>query len=254
MKVKDVQFKNSNGQKLVGILSIPKGDGPFPAVVYAHGFGGRGKDSSKVRLIRDALIDEGFLFLSFDMNGIGDSEGDFFDANLSGYTDDLMCAVKYVRSLEKTGEVSLLGSSIGVSVSVLCYSHNPTIKSMIFVGGDSGFNMHNRNLGNLDEFKRKGYYIRYSKTTGKDMKLGWGWVKDGNSHDFESAFSQIKCPVLVVHADKDSCVPYEHSQRIMQMLNCEKELLTVMGADHWLNDDQVRFVVGHIVEFLKKHS
>jgi len=249
-----VVFRNSNGQKLVGILAMPDGKGPFPAVVYAHGFGGQGKDSSKVRLIRAALVNEGYIFLSFDMNGIGDSEGDFFDATLSGYTDDLKCAVKYVRSLEKTGDVSLLGSSIGVSVAVICYEQNPTFKSLILMSGDSGFNMHKRSLGNLDEFKRKGYYMRYSKTTGKDMKLGWGWVEDGLTHDFESAYAQIKCPVLVIHSEKDSCVPYKHSQRIMQMLNCEKELLTVKGADHWLNDDQVRFVVGHIVEFLKKHS
>lgn len=48
----------------------------------------------------------------------------------------------------------------------------------------------------------------------------------------EKILSMIKCPVLIIHGDKDSNVPIEHSKKAMQYLDGKSKLEILKGENH----------------------
>src|ERR1700684_2524008 len=80
---RDVLFSNLAAHNhLAGTLSLPNGEGPFPAVVLISGTGQNTRDEDvwghKVFLIlADALTREGLAVLRYDKRGVGGSSGDY---------------------------------------------------------------------------------------------------------------------------------------------------------------------------------
>lgn len=83
-------------QKLIrGVVRTPDGEGPFPTVVFYHGF-----TVDKVGLMRlhelfaRQCVENGFACVRFDFYGCGESDGDFEEMRLS---DEIMQAEAIYR-------------------------------------------------------------------------------------------------------------------------------------------------------------
>ena len=74
MKEEKISFKNKLGQKLVGILRVPEGEGPFPAAIFHHGYK-TGKNTKKAKFFGENIPIKNVVFLSFDSAGHDESEG-----------------------------------------------------------------------------------------------------------------------------------------------------------------------------------
>jgi pimeloyl-ACP methyl ester carboxylesterase len=62
------------GAVLVGTLDLPKGAGPFPAVVYVHSSGEAPRWRWDVPWVQQ-IVGAGIAFFSYDKRGVGESEG-----------------------------------------------------------------------------------------------------------------------------------------------------------------------------------
>jgi alpha-beta hydrolase superfamily lysophospholipase len=62
------------GALLAGTLYLPKGTGPFPAVVYVHSSGETTRWNWHVPWVR-TMVGAGIGFMSYDKRGVGESEG-----------------------------------------------------------------------------------------------------------------------------------------------------------------------------------
>ena len=58
------------------------------------------------------MTDSGIALLRFDFTGLGQSEGDFADTNLSSNVSDLLAAVRFLTENYRAPEI-LLGHSLG---------------------------------------------------------------------------------------------------------------------------------------------
>ncbi len=56
-------------------------------------------------------------------------------------------------------------------------------------------------------------------------------------YDSLAKIRNIKVPILVMHGDKDTLVPFEHGKRLYDMANEPKEFYTIPGAGH--NDTHI---------------
>ena len=81
----EVSFTSAPGVTLAGTVSVPAGEGPFPAVVLASGSGAQDRDGGpgggllpdSLRMYRDlarALVQRGIVVLRFDDRGTGGSD------------------------------------------------------------------------------------------------------------------------------------------------------------------------------------
>lgn len=84
-RAEDVRF-SSHELQLGGILLLPAGQGPFPALVFLHGSGCSTRD--EMRPIAEVLVKRGYAVLLFDKRGCGASQGDWATASLFDLASD----------------------------------------------------------------------------------------------------------------------------------------------------------------------
>ncbi len=127
----------SNGVKVSGILNVPKGEGPFPLLIFNHGYiapsvytQGRG-----LKREQDYLARQGFAVLHTDYRGhaVSDANPDeskVYDAGI-GYSIDSANAVLAVRAAELPSvdatHVGMLGHSMGGGVTLNILTAHPEL-------------------------------------------------------------------------------------------------------------------------------
>lgn len=112
----------SNGLTISGRINIPRGRGPFPAVVLAHGYVDPAEYTNGETMLRerDHLARRGYVTLHIDYRNHAESDRDpANDANLrSGYTADAIdaaLALKKARFVDPD-RLALVGRSMGGGV------------------------------------------------------------------------------------------------------------------------------------------
>ncbi|WP_063790267.1 S9 family peptidase [Streptomyces sp. NRRL B-24085] len=114
----------SDGLTISGLMNIPSGKGPFPALVLAHGYIDPAVYTTGRGLAReqDLLARNGYVVLHTDYRNHARSDEDpDNDVNLRlGYTEDVIGAALALRSAGRpeidTGRLGLLGRSMGGGV------------------------------------------------------------------------------------------------------------------------------------------
>ncbi|MCQ8185748.1 alpha/beta hydrolase family protein [Parvularcula maris] len=117
-RVEEVALDVADGIQLGGSLTLPEGEGPFPAVVLLTGSGAQDRDETLLGhrpflVLSDRLTRAGIATLRFDDRGIGASGGSLADADLSDLAADAAAMLGLLRAREDIGEVGLLGHSEG---------------------------------------------------------------------------------------------------------------------------------------------
>ncbi len=142
---RDVHFNNlAAHNQLAGTLSLPKGEGPFPAVVLISGTGHNTRDEDvwghKVFLIlADALTREGLAVLRYDKRGVGGSSGDYDDATTADFTSDTEAAVIWLKTQPQIDarHIGVLGHSEGGIIASAVAVADKSVAFVIMIAGPS---------------------------------------------------------------------------------------------------------------------
>ncbi len=113
-----VSFTNQ-GAKLAGVLFTPPGDGPFPAVVLAHGSGKETRDGALGPAMM--FVEQGIAALVFDKRGCGESQAADWRASFADYADDMLAGARSLRARKdvKPDAIGVWGHSQGAWVAPL---------------------------------------------------------------------------------------------------------------------------------------
>lgn len=250
---KEVIFENSKGLKLFGLVDKPEGSGPFPLLIYVHGFGGRTIYSPEITEGIDKFVENGFAVFRFDASGFNKSEGNYFDITISEFAKDLKSAVDFIskKDFVDKSRISLFGKSLGVLVSALYYAeYSKNVKSMILASGDYDFIWPDRHKKEMDEISERGFFTRYDSGPDKNMEVSKNFVIDGRNHDFKKMYSSLKCPVLLCYGDQDW--HYKSYSHFVELLTTEVESLILDGEKHKIQN--IKKMHEGFIEFLIKHA
>lgn len=245
-----VYFKNSKGDRLCGILNDPSGDKDRPIVVLAHGFSSS-KDSKTYTNLAENLGKYNISTLRIDFYGHGESEGKFEDITITEAVDDILSAIKFVKSSGYT-KVGLMGSSFGGIASIIAASKSPDLFVLALKSPVSNYldkEIDNLSEDEMESWKKTGYKY-YESGDGTKLKLNYSFFKDfENNNGYESAV-KIKAPTLIVHGDADETVPYEQSVKTSKLIpDCR--LHTVKGSDHrYTNPKHFEEVQRELTEYI----
>lgn len=112
-------FLTVDGARHRTIVTKPKGQGPFPAVLFLQGLGCSSIDAwfkpdEHVRQLLAGFTDAGFVTVRAEKRGVGDSEGApcnemDFQTELRGH----QAALTYTHALDYTSDVFIFGHSMG---------------------------------------------------------------------------------------------------------------------------------------------
>ncbi len=140
-EVRDVRFESAAaGVTLAGTLTVPPGDGPFPAVALISGSGPQDRDETvfghkPFLVLADALTRRGIAVLRYDDRGVGGSTGEYATAVTSDFAADAEGAVRHLASLPEVtaGEIGLIGHSEGAVVAPIVANRSGDVDFVVLL-------------------------------------------------------------------------------------------------------------------------
>lgn len=156
----------SHGTRISGVLRVPEGPGPFPAVVMCAG----------MTLTRDVwlqpnaewLCARGFVTLSFDYRGFGASEGEPRCRLVpSMQVDDVRSALTFLETepLVDARRLALFGVSLGASIAVATAGLDARAKATVAVAGPMDLGRVWRAYPGFEGFRAKVWAARQKAVT-----------------------------------------------------------------------------------------
>ena len=139
----DVYFTNPKFIiTLAGTLTIPKGDGPFPAVILITGSGAQNRNEELMGhkpfwIIADYLTRNGIAVLRYDDRGVGKSQGNYAAATSVDLATDAEAAFNYLKTNSKINPkaIGLIGHSEGGLIAPIVASSNSQISFIVSLAG-----------------------------------------------------------------------------------------------------------------------
>ncbi len=138
----------SEGLKIKAYLYRPRGQGPFPAVIYSHGSRTRAElqEPGRYKWLAYRLARQGYLVLVAERRGYGGSEGQGVIGGeglntvrwgLPGEIKDVLAAVAFLAERPDTdaNRIALVGKSLGGLVSLLAAAEQPRIRAVVSLAG-----------------------------------------------------------------------------------------------------------------------
>jgi uncharacterized protein len=130
----------AEGIVLAGTLTLPKGEGPFPAVLLIPGSGPQDRDESLAShrpflLIADAFTRKGIAVLRCDKRGVGKSTGNPDTATTMDLAADAKAALAYLKSRKEVDgmRIGLLGHSEGAIIAPYLAGHSKDVKWLVLL-------------------------------------------------------------------------------------------------------------------------
>jgi pimeloyl-ACP methyl ester carboxylesterase len=139
----EVSYENKKGGvKLAGTLTLPKGTGPFPAVLLITGSGAQDRDETifghkPFLVIADYLTRRGIAVLRVDDRGVGGSTGKVSDATSADFADDVLAGVEFLKGRKdiNASQIGLIGHSEGGIIAPLVASRSRDIAFIVLLAG-----------------------------------------------------------------------------------------------------------------------
>ncbi len=220
------------------IVTLPKGKGPFPAVVMLHGTGSNKNEAGNgYDVAAPMMAKAGIATIRIDFMGNGDSTASYKDYNYTSANVDAKAAADYMAKLDvvDANKLAVMGWSQGGTNALLAAAAYPgTFKAVVTWAGA---------LDLTTMFDNFNAAYETAKTTGSyEMTFDWRdslpvgarWFKEVKETKVLDAIKDLKAPVLSIHGDKDDTVPFADSENVQKTLGTSN-LCTIEGADHTYN-------------------
>jgi hypothetical protein len=127
---------------LSATLTLPKGKGPFPAVVLVAGSGPSDRDEQiaghrPFLVLADHLTRNGVAVLRYDKRGIGQSTGSYDTATTFDFASDAEQALAFLKARPEVNgsKLGLLGHSEGGLVGPIVATHTATARFLVLLAG-----------------------------------------------------------------------------------------------------------------------
>jgi len=256
---------DSDGLKVNGLLTIPKGQGRHPAIVFVHGYIAPSvyKTTEKYGDYVDYLARNGFVVFKIDLRGNGDSEGEPGGAYYSGdYVIDTLNAYAALEKAEfvDPSRIGLWGHSMAGNVvfrSVVAAKDIPA--AVIWAG--AGYTYDDlRTYRIMDTSYRPPQ--GNNTVTGNRQKLREMHGEFDSSDPFWASVAPtnylegVTTPLQINHAVDDQVVSIEYSRNLMRVLDSSQlihELNEYPNGGHNISGAAFGPAMRATVEFYKLH-
>ncbi|KAL4491822.1 hypothetical protein ABPG72_006077 [Tetrahymena utriculariae] len=239
----DFNLKNERGLTIKCSIfePVPRQENKeYDCIVFCHGNSG---NRCSIFECLDFILQNGFIAVSFDFSGCGNSEGKYI--SLGHYEKfDIQVVVNHIRTFNYIGQIGLWGRSMGAA-SVLLYTElDQDISSLCL---DSPF----RSLKSLiqdfmDKFKiitnifGDILFEKVSKYVQEEANLSIESVQPILSAQ------KSRISAIFIHAVNDKIINKQHSDDIVQVYKGRKKYFNVSG-DH--NDMRNNQLYEEVIEF-----
>jgi dipeptidyl aminopeptidase/acylaminoacyl peptidase len=248
---------DGDGLTISGRLLVPRGSGPFPAVVLAHGYADPAvyDNTTQMSRERDYLARQGYVVLLVDYrNHAGSSKDPDADSNLRlGYAVDVINAAKALQQDPKVipDRIALMGRSMGGGVTYAALVAAPGL----FKAAIAYAPVSSNTVDNFEKWTRpdRETAARVVATLGEPATNPDAWAKTSPRTYFE----RITEPVMIHQGTADLSCPIVWAQASVEALKAagkSVEYFTYAGQPHVFTNGPWTTSIQRSVNFLQQHG
>lgn len=239
-KEKKLFYKSKDGTRLCGIFLSPEKIKGY--VLLAHGINVNKNEWNNFYVdIAQELCKKGFASLRFDFRGHGESEGAQREMTIIGETLDIAASIEQI-SAQWDGNISIVGMSFGAGPAIILSSQRmPKIRALVllcpvidyvstFLKPIVPWARGSFNKKGFEHLNKKGFLLLDS-----EFELGAKLIEEFKVIKPYEFLSETNLPVLVIHGDKDSMVPFKVSKRYGKP-NKTSQFIEIRNSDHGFID------------------
>ncbi|MHA0856905.1 alpha/beta hydrolase [Paenibacillus sp. CMAA1364] len=220
-----IRMQSNDGLQLTGYY-VPAQSDTNKVVILAHGYSGQGRDMSNFAKMYQGL---GYHVLMPDDRGHGQSEGHYIGFGWHDRKDYLQWIDYIIDSQGQDSQIILHGISMGGS-TVLMASGEPLPEQVKCIVSDCAYT----SVKDILTYQLKTMYklpaFPLIPITSLVCRLRAGYFF-GEASALDQV-SRSKLPILFIHGDEDTFVPYDMVHRLYAAAGNDKELLSVPNAQH----------------------
>ena len=204
-----------------------------------------GKDLHTTARLAKALTRHGWLTMTFDFTGLGESGGDFGATTVGTEIGDITRAA--VTLIERNaGPCLLVGHSLGGAAAVLAADRLKTVDRVVAIASPA-------DVGHVEHLfagaPRTPDGSTCASIGGRIFRIGPEFQADLDRHDVAAAAARLDRPFLVVEAGADEVVGSEQTRRLADA--GRGDLVTIPDADHLFSGlDASQALSGAILDWL----
>ncbi len=246
------------GLTISGRINIPRGRGPFPAVVLAHGYVDPDEYTNGETMLRerDYLARQGYITLHIDYRNHAQSDDDpDNDLNLRlGYTEDAINAALALQQhpLVDPDRIALIGRSMGGGVVYNAL----VVKPGLFQAAVAYSPVSSDSVDNFNHFIRRNdsrstLVSRIISVLGDPAREPERWA-DTSPRTF---FDRITDPIMIHHGTRDESCPIAWSEETVAALKAEGKTVAyhVYEGERHTFTGQWPLSIRRTAAFLKQH-
>jgi len=247
MPTEMISFTGVAGGQLSGVISTPEGSAVGCALL-AHCFT-CSKEIHTITRLSSALVTAGWATMAFDFTGLGRSEGDLGDTNVSTELGDITRAA--VALIERgLGPCLLVGHSLGGAAAVLAAGRVHTLNGLVAIASPSDVRHVKHLFGPDGEESIRAQGCATVDIGGRPFPVGVSFLDDLERHDVVKAARSLEIPFLVVEAGADQVVDRSQTRRLAEA-SPHSQLVEIPGADHlFTQKDHARQLADAVVDWL----
>jgi uncharacterized protein len=194
--------------------------------IIVHGYNSHAK--SMTRYVRN-FYEKGYHVLSPDLRGHGESEGDYIGMGWHDRKDMLLWIDKIIE-IDPEAEIVLFGISMGGATVMMTSGEEDLPANVKVIVEDCGYSSVSdvfiyqlADLFGLPEFP-----VINAANTLTNIRAGYD-LYEASAVD---QVSKSETPILFIHGDADTFVPFEMLDEVYEAANVEKEKLIITNAGH----------------------
>jgi dipeptidyl aminopeptidase/acylaminoacyl peptidase len=170
---------------------------------------------------------------------------------ITNEVDSTKCAIDFLYKQPSVDNqhIGMTGSSQGGADSIILASEDSRIKALVASSAVFDFE-ETLTLGGADlkKWKKDGFILLGQRK----IKHNYSFIEDLKKYDMEKIIPKIKCPILVLHGDRDETVPVSQGHRLFELLKCEKALHIIKGAGHNFEGAEIEERLEQTIKWFKK--
>lgn len=259
MKEEKIFFKSLDGLNLCGILSFPQKP-TKKCIILCHGITVDKEEEGVFTQLAKVLCRVGFAVFRFDFRGHGESDGESTEMTVTKEEKDLEAAIKFLQGREYK-EFGILGASFAGGAASLFTSKNPDLVNALVLWNalvDYSSVMHpvtawGKKYWGKPAFERSEKF-GFTEIGSCRFKVGKQLMDELKILEPYKSLIDIKTPILFIHGDKDTYVPFEDSVKYSKKFK-NARLSIVAGAEHGFhgNTQDAKLAYKASIDFFLKY-